>query len=67
MLFLFMLFQYISSETACLSFRGIEVEHPDFEDRATWGADFTEGANNYVDENGHGTHVAGWSMIDLTL
>ncbi|KAI1843039.1 hypothetical protein JX265_005181 [Neoarthrinium moseri] len=37
---------------------GIYTEHPDFEGRATWGANFVEGEEN-VDGHGHGTHVAG--------
>lgn len=36
---------------------GIEVAHPEFEDRATSGRDFTSQGTG--DQNGHGTHVAG--------
>ncbi|KAI5925406.1 protease [Camillea tinctor] len=38
---------------------GIFVDHPDFEGRAVPGASFVPGENNTVDNNGHGTHVAG--------
>ncbi|KAI1351437.1 oryzin precursor [Xylaria sp. FL0043] len=39
---------------------GIYVEHPEFEGRATWGPSFVANdAKPTVDENGHGTHVAG--------
>ncbi|KAI1775014.1 oryzin precursor [Hypoxylon cercidicola] len=37
---------------------GIFVEHPEFEGRANFGANFVEGSKD-ADENGHGTHVAG--------
>jgi len=36
---------------------GIQVDHPEFENRVIWGANFVD--NNNVDCNGHGTHVAG--------
>ncbi|KAK5628293.1 hypothetical protein RRF57_004008 [Xylaria bambusicola] len=39
---------------------GIYTDHPEFEGRASWGASFVSGDENpTVDENGHGTHVAG--------
>ncbi|KAI3332004.1 subtilase [Xylariaceae sp. AK1471] len=39
---------------------GIHVDHPEFEDRAIWGTSFVANDTNpTVDENGHGTHVAG--------
>ena len=39
---------------------GIYVDHPEFEGRATWGPSFVANdAKPKVDENGHGTHVAG--------
>ncbi|KAI1141914.1 oryzin precursor [Hypoxylon sp. FL0543] len=38
---------------------GIFIDHPDFEGRASFGANFVEGNSNDTDENGHGTHVAG--------
>ncbi|KAI1126097.1 oryzin precursor [Nemania abortiva] len=39
---------------------GIYVEHPEFEGRASWGTSFVANdAKPTVDENGHGTHVAG--------
>jgi len=37
---------------------GIFIEHQEFENRAVWGATFTNDGNN-KDCNGHGTHVAG--------
>lgn len=36
---------------------GIKVDHPEFGGRAKWVASFIDNAQ--VDENGHGTHVAG--------
>lgn len=36
---------------------GVEVNHPEFEGRATEGYDFTKEGSG--DSNGHGTHVAG--------
>ncbi|KAH9886841.1 subtilisin-like protein [Xylariomycetidae sp. FL2044] len=36
---------------------GIEVDHEEFEGRATWLANFAD--NDDTDGNGHGTHVAG--------
>ncbi|KAL7627997.1 hypothetical protein AAE478_002193 [Parahypoxylon ruwenzoriense] len=38
---------------------GIFVDHPEFEGRASFGANFVAGSGNDSDENGHGTHVAG--------
>ncbi|GAW12209.1 hypothetical protein ANO14919_015700 [Xylariales sp. No.14919] len=39
---------------------GIFIDHPEFEGRASWGPSFVaDDANPTVDENGHGTHVAG--------
>ncbi|KAI1416973.1 oryzin precursor [Hypoxylon sp. FL1857] len=38
---------------------GIFVDHPEFEKRAEFGANFVENSTNDTDENGHGTHVAG--------
>ena len=37
---------------------GIEINHPDFEGKASFGIDFVD-SNARVDKNGHGTHVAG--------
>ncbi|KAJ9085188.1 hypothetical protein DSO57_1016341 [Entomophthora muscae] len=37
---------------------GININHPEFEGRAVWGANFIDGSPN-IDENGHGTHCAG--------
>ncbi|KAJ9089646.1 hypothetical protein DSO57_1010596 [Entomophthora muscae] len=36
---------------------GIKIDHPDFQGRALWGANFINSVN--LDEHGHGTHVAG--------
>ncbi|EUC31048.1 hypothetical protein COCVIDRAFT_18802 [Bipolaris victoriae FI3] len=36
---------------------GIQVDHPEFEGRATWLANFADSSN--TDGNGHGTHCAG--------
>ncbi|EUC44496.1 hypothetical protein COCMIDRAFT_98113 [Bipolaris oryzae ATCC 44560] len=36
---------------------GIQVNHPEFEGRATWLANYADSSN--TDGNGHGTHVAG--------
>lgn len=36
---------------------GIQVDHPQFEGRATWGKSFIK--NQFKDGHGHGTHVAG--------
>ncbi|KAI0160983.1 oryzin precursor [Hypoxylon sp. FL1284] len=37
---------------------GIQIDHPEFGGRATFGANFVQGTED-VDDNGHGTHVAG--------
>lgn len=37
---------------------GIQVDHPDFGGRARWGVTIPDNSSN-VDEQGHGTHVAG--------
>lgn len=52
------------------SVSGIEVTHPDFEGRASWGIDLVQSpsARAYTDENGHGTHVTGkWGTTTLLL
>ena len=57
----------LSSHTACIyvyinyTHSGIEVTHPDFQGRASWGIDLVQSgsARPYTDENGHGTHVTG--------
>ncbi|OTB06536.1 hypothetical protein M426DRAFT_55170, partial [Hypoxylon sp. CI-4A] len=38
---------------------GIYVDHPEFEGRASFGANFVNSSKENTDENGHGTHVAG--------
>jgi len=43
---------------------GIEVDHTQFEGRASWGASFSTDGEN--DGNGHGTHVAG-KCINFTF
>lgn len=43
--------------TAYVVDTGINIEHDDFEGRASWGAAF--GGNPEMDDNGHGTHCAG--------
>lgn len=43
--------------TAYVIDTGIQINHPDFGGRATWGANFVDRSNS--DGNGHGTHVAG--------
>lgn len=39
---------------------GIDIEHPDFEGRATWGENFADKEN--TDGAGHGTHCAGTAV-----
>jgi len=46
-----------SGVTAYVVDTGIEITHPEFEGRATWGANYVDTINS--DCNGHGTHVAG--------
>ncbi|KAL1924014.1 uncharacterized protein VTP21DRAFT_7049 [Calcarisporiella thermophila] len=43
--------------TAYVIDTGIDIQHPEFEGRAKWGATFASDGD--VDGNGHGTHVAG--------
>lgn len=42
---------------------GCDFNHPDLKDRIIGGINFTQDyngdPNNYMDNNGHGTHVAG--------
>ncbi len=43
--------------TAYVIDTGVDVAHPDFEGRASWGKSFSK--DGEMDGNGHGTHVAG--------
>ncbi|KAF9984352.1 hypothetical protein BGZ75_004085 [Mortierella antarctica] len=47
-----------SGVTAYVIDTGINTSHDDFGGRATMGPNFVQGSEN-IDENGHGTHVAG--------
>jgi len=38
---------------------GIDLDHPEFQGRLTDGYNVIEDTNNPMDDNGHGTHVAG--------
>lgn len=38
---------------------GVDLDHPDLEDKLERGMDFVDGDREPDDENGHGTHVAG--------
>jgi len=38
---------------------GIHIQHTDFGGRAIYGKSFIAGVTNPIDDNGHGTHVAG--------
>lgn len=42
---------------------GVDITHPDFEDRATWGSNQVD--SDDTDGNGHGTHTAG-TMVGKT-
>ncbi|KAG0099813.1 hypothetical protein BGZ93_005744 [Podila epicladia] len=44
--------------TAYVVDTGVFTDHREFDDRASWGANFIQGSPD-VDEHGHGTHVAG--------
>ncbi|KAF9270949.1 hypothetical protein BGZ68_004541, partial [Mortierella alpina] len=44
--------------TAYVIDTGVFIEHNEFENRASWGANFIDGSED-TDENGHGTHCAG--------
>ena len=54
---------FISKETdgtntvAYIFDTGVDIEHPEFEGRATWG--YTAPGMEYGDQSGHGTHCAG--------
>lgn len=43
--------------TAYVVDTGVDISHPDFEGRATWGSNQVDNVNR--DEHGHGTHVGG--------
>lgn len=45
--------------TAYVIDTGVNIEHTDFEGRATHGFDAVDGDDDATDGNGHGTHVAG--------
>lgn len=45
--------------TAYVIDTGVNIEHTDFEDRASHGFDAVDGDDDADDGNGHGTHVAG--------
>ncbi len=38
---------------------GVDLDHPEFQDKLVPGRDFANGDNQPDDDNGHGTHVAG--------
>jgi len=38
---------------------GIDYDHPDLADNVKGGVSFVDYTSNYMDDNGHGTHVAG--------
>jgi hypothetical protein len=38
---------------------GVDLDHPEFQDKLVPGRDFANGDNQPNDDNGHGTHVAG--------
>ncbi|OMH79842.1 Subtilase-type proteinase psp3 [Zancudomyces culisetae] len=49
---------YYQDATVYVLDTGINLKHQEFEGRASWGATFVRNATS-VDDNGHGTHVAG--------
>ncbi|OMH80598.1 Alkaline protease 2 [Zancudomyces culisetae] len=50
--------RYYQNATVYILDTGINLGHQEFEGRASWGATFARNSTN-VDDNGHGTHVAG--------
>ena len=46
-----------SNTVAYIFDTGVDIEHPDFDGRATWG--YTSPRMEYGDQNSHGTHCAG--------
>ena len=43
-------------------YSGIQKDHPNFEGRVKWGYDYINSPSYEIDDNGHGTHVAGIVM-----
>ncbi|MDA8352777.1 MAG: S8 family peptidase [Firmicutes bacterium] len=48
-----------SGVTVAVLDTGVDYKHPDLSDKVLRGADYVEGDGDPMDENGHGTHVAG--------
>lgn len=47
------------SSGVCVLDTGVDYQHPDLEGRVLLGYDFVSGDDDPMDDNGHGTHVAG--------
>ncbi|MCP3031911.1 S8 family peptidase [Halobacillus sp. A1] len=43
---------------------GVDYNHPDLNDKTVRGYDFVDNDNDPMDENGHGTHVAGTAAAE---